>query len=287
MGNTLLAFDNLAEGAVLSGGAWQVNLPLTNLQNEEQGVVARSVDDSEASTRFNVDLQASRMVRAIAIPAHNISLQAGFRIRGGSDPDFVTNAFDSGELDAWPSIYPFGSVPFGADNWWGGKPTERDRRGVNPTLVYVLPQSMLVRRLRVEVFDEGNADGFIQAGRLFVADGWQPSFNVTVGSLGHSWEDQSLLTAALSGAEYADVRAKRRVARVAFEFLTEAEAMQLFDIIRLVGTTREVLYVHDPDETTHALRRRFLGRLRQLGAVEYPRVASHPNSAAIEVAEIL
>lgn len=285
MANTLLAFDNQADTAVLSGGSWVPSLPLTNLQNEVQGRVARSTDASESSTWFDVDMQRLRMVRAIAIPAHNLSLQSAFRIRGGSDPDFTTNAFDSGETDVWPTIYPFGTVPFGADNWWGGKPTERDRRGLNPTLVYLLPQSTNVRLIRVEFFDEGNADGYVQAGRLFIADGWQPSINVTVGNLGHSWEDPSLITPAISGTEYKDRRAKRRVARFAFEFLTEAEAMQAFDIMRVCGTTEEVLYIHDPDDTTHSLRRRWLGRLRQLSAVDYPRVASHPNSVAFEHAE--
>lgn len=288
MSNTLIAYGNEGDTAVLSGGSWLAELPLSNLQNEVQARVARSADASQSSTWFDVDMLRPRMIRAIALPAHNLSLRAGFRIRGaGSDPDFVTTVFDSGELDVWPTIYPFGTVPFGADNWWGGKPTERDRRGLNPTLIYLLPQSMGVRRLRFEFFDEGNADGYIQIGRLFVADGWQPEVNVGPGAVAHGWEDQSLIMAAMSGAEYKDRRAKRRTARFAFEMLTEAEAMRAHDLMRLCGTTEEVLYVHDPDDTTHAMRRRWLGRLRQLNAVEYPRIATHPNSVAFEHTENL
>lgn len=287
MANILLAYDNRADGAVLSGGTWVPALRLQNLQDRVQARVARTLDTDPASTWFDADLGALMYVRAIAIPNHNLSRLSRFRVRASqADPDFVTTVFDTDEMDVWPTIAPFGTVPWGAANWWGGKPTDRDLQGLNPTLTIVLPQSMLIRRLRFEFFDEGNTDGYVQLGRLFVADAWSPDFNASVGAeIGI--EDPSTITQALSGTRYFEERNKLRWARVSFDMLTESEAMVAFDLMRLSGTTREVLYVHDYESTLSLIRWSWLGHVQRLNAIGFPRLGSHPNSAAFEVVELI
>ena len=134
----------------------------------------------------------------------------------------------------------------------------------------ILPRSLPGQYVRVEIDDATNADGYIEAGRLFVADGWQPVRNITYGS-SLQWEARTTVQESLSGAEYFDERQPTRVAKVSLDAMTEAEAMgRAFEIQRSVGISGEVLFIWDPADTTHAIRRQYLARLRALSAIENP-----------------
>jgi len=270
MSNAILAYGNRADGALLSGGSWQPTLPLTNLQNRRLAKTARSISLDLAATQFDADLGQSRLVRVIALVAHNASLGALYRIRFSAVADFASTAHDTGWQPFWGVVYPFGSLPWGAPNWWTGQYSAEEVAASNATEVTILPRSLPGRYLRVEIDDAANADGYIEIGRLFIADGWQPVRNIIYGA-SLQWEPRTTVQEALSGAEYFDERQPARVAKVQLDAMTEAEAMsRAFEIQRSVGVSGEVLFVWDPDDTTHALRRQYLARLRALSAIENP-----------------
>jgi hypothetical protein len=53
--------------------------------------------------------------------------------------------------------------------------------------------------------------------------------------------------------------------------MTEDEAMsKAFEIQRLSGIDKEVVFMWNPTDTRHAIRRQYLGRLRKLEALEFP-----------------
>lgn len=66
----------------LSGGSWLAALPLANLQDRRLAKVARSTNDAQASTMFEVDLGVARAVRLVGLPVHNLSTAAKWRVRG-------------------------------------------------------------------------------------------------------------------------------------------------------------------------------------------------------------
>ena len=134
----------------------------------------------------------------------------------------------------------------------------------------ILSASINAQYVRVEISDTGNTAGYVQLGRVFIGDGWQPVKNMVYGA-GLAWENRSEVQEALSGAEYFNARSSPRVARVSFEDMTEDEAMATaFEIQRLAGVTQEVFFAWAGDDTTHALRRQFLARLRTLSPIENP-----------------
>lgn len=69
------------------------------------------------------------------------------------------------------------------------------------------------------------------------------------------------------------------------EYLSLADGRQAFDIMRLSGITREVLFFWDPSSALDALRGTFLGRMRQLSALEFPLYGL--NNTAFEIEESL
>ncbi|MBI2313589.1 MAG: hypothetical protein HYU77_13900 [Betaproteobacteria bacterium] len=272
MANMILAFPNRGDEATLSGGSWQSALPLVNFQDRLLSKKARSVDLALASTKFDCALTKSRPVRLLALVAHNLSIDAQYRVRGADVSDFSVLLYDSGWLDVWPAIYPTESLDWEEDNWWEGKLLAEDRAGYTSALIHLLPAATRARYWRVE-FDDlvpANPDGYVEAGRLFLAGQWQPAVNHSWGaSLGY--EDPTEIESSLGGQEYFDARTKFRVYRCTLRFLDHDEGhARALEAPRRLGISGEAFVVPDPNDTTHMIRRAFLCRLRQLSALEYP-----------------
>ena len=285
MANSMFGFPNNIDLATLSGGSWVATLPRANLQNRQLGRVARTTDTALASTQLVVDQGTDRLVRLFALANHNISLAGRYRLVASADPSFSTALAEVPWTDVWPVVYPSESVEWEDNSWWSGRYTAEDLEGITPLLVIVLPQPVNARYLRLEIDDTTNAAGYVQAGRVFVGPAWQPGKNPSYGaSIGY--ETNTEVLSSLSGAEYFQERRPYRVTRFTLENLSINEGMSnAFDMDRRAGISREVLWVFDPDDTEHALRRRFLGRFRQLSPIEYPYYSL--TKKAYEIKELL
>lgn len=270
MANAILAYANQIDNATLSGGSWFSTLPLTNLQDRRLGKLARSTDALEASTTFDIDLGSTRLLRVFALCGHNFSAAATRRFQFSAVEDFSSVVLDTGWVDVWPEVYPFGTVGWGSPNFWSGRYSEEEIAGYNASAVHIFDQSTNARYVRVEISDEANLSGYVQMARVFVGDGWQPTRNMVYGaSIG--WIDRTGVQEARSGAEYFDIQRMPRIARFDLPAMSESEAMSnAFDIQRAMGTAGEMFFIWDPDDTTHALRRQFLCRLRGVSPITNP-----------------
>lgn len=285
MSNALIAYQNRADECALSGGAWSAGLPLSNLQTRVQSNVARSANASPAASQFYCTLPKSRSIGVLALCRHSLSRDAAYRIRAYRDGALTDLAYDSGVLAVWPSVFASLDLEWGADNWWVGKFLAEDLVGYSWNLIHVLRSATYARYWRVELIDETNPAGCVQAGRLFLSDGWQPAYNMRYGA-SLAYEARTQIEEAWDGTEYFDERAPYRVARFDLGFLSESEAMgRAFEIQRIAGISKEMLFVWNPADTTHLIRRSFLGRARQLNAIEQPYPTIHQTS--FEIKELL
>ena len=285
MANCMLGFPNRTDASVLTGGSWVGTLPLSNLQSRLIGKVARSIDTALSSTKFDIDLGAGTKVQAISLRNHNITLTGTYRVTASTSPSFAVLSYDSGWLDVWPVVFPWGTLEWEDDNWWSGKYTVEQTQGYTVELDHLLPAMKVARYWRVEFSDTRNPDGYVQFGRLFIGPVWQPKINMSYGA-SIAWETKTGSQEAIGGAEYFQRRTPYRVAKFSLNWMDQDEAFsQAFELMRRAGIDQEVLFIHDPDDTVHALRRRFLARLRTLSAIEYPYF--NINSAAFEVKELL
>lgn len=285
MANLMLGFPNLADSATLSGGAWAATLPRANLQNRTLGKKARTSDATTASTKFDIDLGSDKKVRAFGLIAHNLSMAATYRLRGSTAADFATTVYDGGTVDVWPVVYPSSSLDWEDGNWWSGKYSADQVAGVNWNLIVPLPVNYLARYWRLELTDTTNSAGYVEAGRLFIGPAWQPVKNLSYDA-GLQWETPTTVQAALSGAEVFQRRDPARVVRFALDWMSVDEGLgNAYELQRRAGIDAEILFIFDPSDTVHAIRRQFLGRLRQLSAIEYPFHDTH--KVAIEIKELL
>lgn len=283
MSNCMIGFPNCTDAATLSGGSWLAALPLSNLKNRIIGKVARSSTDATADTKLDIDLAAEKNIRVLSLTNHNCSLDARFRIRGSAVSNFATSVYDSGWGDVWPVVYGPDDLDWEDNTWWVGKYTDEQRAGYTAALIHILPANTLARYWRIEIDDTTNAAGYVQVGRLFIGPAWQPTLNMSYGaSVG--WETDTEVQKALGGAEYFQRRTPYRVQKLVLGAMDGNEAMtRAFELQRRAGIDQEVLWIFDPSDTMHALRRRWLGRLRRLDPIEYP--YCNTNKTAFEIKE--
>jgi len=281
----MLGFPNRTDTSTLSNGAWVATLPLANLQNRLLGVVARTMDATLPSTKLDINLGAPKNIRLLNLSNHNLSLTASYRVTASNAANFSALSYDSGWQPVWPVVYPFGTLEWEDDNWWSGQYAAEEISGYTTALTHILPANKVAQYWRIEMNDTANAAGYVQAGRLFIGPAWQPKYNMSYGnSLG--WETKTVVDETLSGAEYFDRRTPYRVARISIDWMSQDEGFsKAFEITRRAGMDQEIMYVHDPTDTVHALRRRFLCRMRTLNPIENPYY--NINKQAFELKELL
>ncbi|HML52854.1 MAG TPA: hypothetical protein PKC79_02045 [Solidesulfovibrio magneticus] len=283
MAACLLCWPNYADAASYSGGVWQT--PLVNLRDRFLTKVARTAGLSLEATRFDVDLSRDRTIKVVAIPGHNLSPSARIRVRLFADAARTILRADSGWLDAWPAIFATADLEWEADNWWSGRVLAEDVARLPRSYLYVLPRQAFCRYLSVDLDDQANPAGYIDLARLVVAPGWEPQFNFSYG-VGLGWESATLAETSLSGAEHFEERSPSRVVSFRLDYMNRVEATnQALAMTRALDVSGEVYFVFDPANHLLMQQRSFLGRLRQLSALEH--VACNINGMAFEIKEVV
>jgi hypothetical protein len=281
MGNILIAARNRADAGTLSAGSWVSTLPLANLQDRQLTRVARSTDTALANTWLYLDLGAGRTVSLLALLRHNLTQGGRWRFRLSDVADFATSLFDTGWHDIWPEI-----TPFGQDLWgefvWGGKldPSEAKTYGISA--YHVLTTPVFARYVRLELDDQDNASGYLEAGRLIVSPAWQPSRNLTYG-----WElqhvDESRTVRSRGGQLYVDSAQRRRRLSFAINHLGEDEMLgRAYELDREKGIAGDVLAIVDPDKPRHLHRLAIYGTLGETTPIVNPHFERYSKRFVIE-----
>lgn len=260
----LLAFNNLADGATLSGGSWQAALPQSNLKDRRLSVRSRS---TSTGATIIADLGSAQSISAVALAGHNLTVNATIQVQASSASDFATVLYDSGALNVWPGL------------------TLSDKIENYPGLAYVSGSSdlALARYWKILISDVYNSAGYVEFGRLYIGTGWKPEFPPSF-NWGIQYEDPSQIEESIGGCEFYDPRPKFRVFRFSLDYLSEIEARNLvLGLQRDHGITGELLLIWD--ETNRNVKTSFLGRLRSLNPIENPDPVRY--TSAFEVKEIV
>ena len=283
MSNVLLGYPNRINEATLAGGWWVAGLPLSMLKNRVYPAVARSADLVSTSTQFTISLPVSRGISLFALAAHTLSDAAQWRVTVYSDA-FTTVAQQTAWTDAWADAAS-STLEWENDNFWTMKLSAEDIARYTSLSILLLSQPAFTRWLKVEILDTTNTAGYVQIGRCLVCDAWQPRINM---SYGHSlqYETDTTIEKALDGTEYFNRQRGRRVAKFTLDWLDEDEAMtRNLGMQRDVGIDGEIVLIDNPAAAGYQLERQFVGRLRQLSAIENPYYAVYKN--ALEIVELI
>jgi hypothetical protein len=279
------SFYNRADAATLSGGSWLAGAPLTNLQQRFLSRRARSTNDAEASTRVDIDLgTAAQPVRLIAFTAHNLSLEATWRITAGTSAG-ASDIYDSGTIQVWPRIYLPEDLPYESENWFTGQATAADTEGYTPPLRHIAPAHYRARYWRIQISDTDNPDTYVELARLWLGPLWQPLRNYDFGS-SLVWEPRTVTEQSLGGVLYHDGRAPVRVLRLRLPMLDPSEAWgELLDAQRRLGTTGELWVIPDADDIARSFKRDLFCRFRAFDPIA--QIENDVHETTIELEQLL
>ncbi|WP_173087388.1 hypothetical protein [Devosia sp. 1635] len=262
MGKIMLLYDNQSDIGSVTGPASA--LPVANLQIDTLEQVWRSASDDPSDTRFDVALPEVVAMKAIVVGPTNLTTANRYRVRAFPDASRSNAFYDSGwEQSAVRAT--FGSLPWGSPYLWSGyQPPDDPDRGT--FIIHVLPYAVAQLFWTIEIDDEGNPDGFIEASRLLMCRTVEPSINYQVGQNGLAFEDNSKRSRTLGGGEQIWRRINPRVFQFGFDYLPESEAFNdFYDLMRHTGYDREVFVIPDPDASALEMQRRsFLGTFSQM-----------------------
>jgi hypothetical protein len=245
MSNMVVGWPIHSDDGTFSGGSWETDLPLTNLQDELVANVARSTDAATASTVFDVDLGAAQPIFVLALVGHNLSDSATVQIRGDDATSFATATYDSGTVAAITTAEAALS--------WGD---------LTRIYVHCIGSAQTARYWRVNVYDTGNSDGYVEIGRAAVCQGWQPTINMDYGAqFGLESYTREILTDG--GAAFYVERRNRRTVECAIQDLPEQEALDSwYHLQRRADRHGQFVFVYDADDSYH-YERAFLATLRE------------------------
>ena len=290
--NTILAFPNYVAGTVVATpsidafGSWEADLPAANILDPLLSVVARSTDAATASTKLQVNLGVDRTFRVIAIPSSNISLNGQIKATWFSDAAYSVEVGTTGWVDYWEDAYEWGVRPWGTPDLFSNKFSAEDVAGYPAVWAYLAANLETARYFQIEVDDTGNADGYVEFGRLVIAPVWQSTIAPIEGQSSISWESRSRLRRSRTGVWFIDSKAAPRVATCSFQHIATAEAFTYpFEMARLLDRGGEVFFITDTTDTFQRMRRWFLANLRTLPDLTYTNGGR--MSATIELEEIL
>ncbi len=246
-------------------GLWLPDYPLSNLSTDRKAEEAWSLDVSTDATQFLVDLGASRSIKGMAIPWHNLSADATVSAYVYTDAALTDLAGSFVDSLVYREVYPLTSVLWEAAELWDGKLTAENRLVFPVPWFEIFDTPVVGRYILVQINDTGNtAEGRLKLGRFMVASGYQPTMNAWYGS-SIAAEDESIRTTSLGGADYYDEREKRRTITFEFGLAKEDEAMaNMLDQVYSLGRSKQVFVAWNPDDTTHRHRRSFVATIDRL-----------------------
>lgn len=268
MATILFGWPLVSDTATLSGGSW--TLPLTNLQTAALGTVARSTNDANSSTIINADYGSAKAISVVALVRHNLRSAATWRVRGSAASDMSAPVYDSGTVSVWPVQWPTNTLPTGHPNAATRLLTDAQIDALNPKRDAVMVFTEATARYwRIEIFDDTNADTYVQIGRLVMAPRFQPSVNLAPGSE-FGIDDGTTVGRSLSRVRVYGVVPRGRTLTASLVNVATTEAVSVVrDMLTDLGQDGQVYVVTDPADTTMLQRRSFLANPRQLSAVQY------------------
>lgn len=291
MANLLIGWPNRIDEATVAGGSWQAAMPLANVKNRVLGIRARSTDDATSSTKFTINLGRLRPIRGLALANHTLSSPAKVRVVATEgDPAGSPGAtlYDSGWLPAWDyglGAWNVANFEWADERFWAGGFLPEEIEGYRATWVHALQNAVMAQWWQVQMDDTANPAGYVEVGRVFIGECWEPEHNASYGAA-VGYESRTEVEEARSGAEYFDRRSAFRVWRGSLDWLSADEAMaRAMELDRRMDVSGEVLFVLDRDDRRNMLRTSFLGRLRRLSAIEHPYLDTHRK--AVEIKELL
>lgn len=273
--NMLLLSPRNIDRATLTATGEVPTLPVTNLQTIQPARKFR-VMDNEVS--IYVAFATAISANALALVAHNFSDSGSIRLRAAtlqadldSDPELETD---------WASPWPNGLKPIAPDwaNWLS---------------LIQFENNSAYRYWRVDLFDDGPSQTYLEAGRLVLDRAWQPSTNFDFGGTPMAHDPRDAVAETDYGYTFTDRRtlSPPRIFKLQITSANQTEVLAgLQEIQRLAGLAGDLVCCLDPGDADNFHLLSMQGRFTKGGAFGAPALWDEDGplwGAAIEMREFL
>lgn len=222
----ILAWHNQINSATLtSDTTWVGTLPLDNLKNYVLSKVARTTTDAAFTITALFDNAIT--IGCVMLCNHNVGKLGRVNIKCYNNTDLID---DSEDLATRPQA----SNALVSDTLFD---TMRN------DLVYWLPSNQAITSVEITITNTGNPDNYIELGRIFAGESYEPANGIDYGDCPISYKDLSEIVTVPSGVKYAYPQQKLRSVDLTLKYLSDSEAIDtIFDAQRRLGLVGEVVY---------------------------------------------
>lgn len=225
-GNLRIVTNNIADSATLAASSTSGSLVIDNVKTEHKGEIHRSVG---TSVTYTVTWASDQTIGCVCLPCTNLSITSVIRIRLFDSTS--TAKEDTGDLYAVSGTSTNTSV-FDVNNFAYG--------GISKSIVWFSLKPTYVRSMTIELTDTSNLAGYIDNSRIIAGDYWEPTYNLEKGMQFYSLDGST--TSESNAGSLVTVRGFiRDKVSIDFALLPESDRVSLLDIIRSVGTYKNML----------------------------------------------
>lgn len=239
MSNIILAAPDISDAATITGSLAVGDMSLQNLKALN---LFKKYRTENLTPQINIDLGNAQSINFAALVAHNATASAAVTIKAGSTID--VSDFTTGALDMV---------------------TGTAKTGLNSFAHLFTAQTY--RYWRFEISDVGNTDAFIDIGRMYLSNAFQPATNAIYG-MEEGYTDQSRVSRTVSGGLSSVVLDPFQVATFELDFATKAEMFgAAYDIDKHRGKSKDVIFIPEITDTTYFQKRFLYGKFNEMNPI--------------------
>ncbi|MDG5497424.1 hypothetical protein [Niveispirillum sp. BGYR6] len=248
MANLTILYDLASDKGSLSGSGngWAGALPPANLRNDDLAAVARYLDIRNSPARLVAGFDRVRPVNAWALIGHNASSLATMRVGLADAPSLSPVIYQSPTAPVWEPTIVWGSLPWGV---WPFDGVDKETFPGAPIAFHLSPETHYAQYAFLEVADPGNPDGYFQAGRLMIGQGWVAP-DVENHDYGSSVQiiDMAEKTRTKGGRRLVGEAPKYRQWEIKLSYQSEATALGVYHDLMWRGIKGDLLVIWDSDK---------------------------------------
>lgn len=243
MSNIVLATPELSDAATVTSSGETAAGPVENLKR------LQPTDIWQAPTLtpyIEIDLGAVTSFNLVSLLFTNATAGAIWRVRTADTqlglttaPDHNVSSLPLRHSLVWIDVAIGESAPIIVAQ----SPDTGDKR--NHAVLWV-PGGWSNRWIRIDITDTGNPDGTFMAGRLYVSNALQPTYNHDYGAA-DGFDDDSTIDRTDGGQLIPNDGANRPVFEFTLNTANESERHTVREINRKRGSSKDVLIVTDPN----------------------------------------
>lgn len=139
-----------------------------------------------------------------------------------------------------------------------------------------------VKRFEIIVTSSGNADGYIEIGRIILGESWSPTYNAEYGAQ-ITPIDLSQISRTVGGDQKVDVRTMHKKMDFNLRYMPQTDKTALSTIIRKIGMRQPVFVSMYPNETDEVFQAgNIFGRFESISPFEHSLTNVYDTSITIE-----